>query len=55
MKRIIIIIAALIVGVAIGVYIGAEAAILSADYWSDGEGFYEIAYFGGRTIHSYEW
>lgn len=60
MNRIIFIVAALIVGVVIGFYAGAESAMHTAEYWSDGEyedgsGFYEIGYYGGRTIHRYEW
>lgn len=60
MRRIIITIAALLIGAAIGFSAGAYTAIRTADYWSDGEyedgsGFYEIGFFGGWTIHRYNW
>lgn len=59
MKRFLITIAILLI-FAQGFILGAYTAIRTADYWSDGEyedgsGFYEIGFFGGRTIHRYDW
>ena len=54
MKRLLIALAVLAV-FALGFTVGASTAIRTAEYWSDGEGIYEIGYFGGLTIHSYEW
>ena len=59
MKRFLIAIAILLI-FAQGFILGAYTAIRTADYWSDGEyedgsGFYEIGFFGGRTIHRYDW
>lgn len=59
MKRFLIAIAILLI-FAQGFILGAYTTIRTADYWSDGEyedgsGFYEIGFFGGRTIHRYDW
>lgn len=59
MKRVLLAIAILLM-FAQGFILGADTAIRTADYWSDGEyedgsGFYEIGYFGGWTIHRYDW
>ena len=59
MKRFLIAIAILLI-FAQGFILGAMTAIRTAEYWSDGEyedgsGFYEIGYFGGLTIHEYNW
>lgn len=59
MKRFLITIAILLI-FAQGFILGAYTTIRTADYWSDGEyedgsGFYEIGFFGGRTIHRYDW
>lgn len=54
MKRLLIALAILTV-FALGFTVGTSTAIRTAEYWSDGEGVYEIGYFGGLTIHSYEW
>ena len=59
MKRVLLAIAILLI-FALGFILGAYTTIRTADYWSDGEyedgsGFYEIGYFGGATIHRYDW
>lgn len=54
MKRVLIALAILAV-FALGFTVGASTAIRTAEYWSDGEGVYEIGYFGGLTIHEYNW
>ena len=54
MKRLLIALAILAV-FALGFTVGASMAIRTAEYWSDGEGVYEIGYFGGLTIHEYYW
>lgn len=54
MKRFLIAIAILLI-FAQGFILGAYTAIRTAEYWSDGEGVYEIGYFGGLEVHSYEW
>lgn len=54
MKRLLIALAILAV-FALGFTVGASTAIRTAEYWSDGEGVYEIGYFGGLEVHSYEW
>ena len=54
MKRFLIAIAILLI-FAQGFILGAMTAIRTAEYWSDGEGIYEIGYFGGLTIHEYYW
>lgn len=54
MKRFLIAIAILLI-FAQGFILGAMTAIRTAEYWSDGEGVYEIGYFGGLTIHEYYW
>lgn len=54
MKRFLIAIAILLI-FAQGFILGAYTAIRTAEYWSDGEGVYEIGYFGGLTIHEYNW
>lgn len=54
MKRLLIALAILAV-FALGFTVGASTAIRTAEYWSDGEGVYEIGYFGGLTIHEYSW
>ena len=54
MKRLLIILAVLAV-FALGFTVGASTAIRTAEYWSDGEGVYEIGYFGGLTVHRYYW
>lgn len=54
MKRFLIAIAILLI-FAQGFILGAMTAIRTAEYWSDGEGVYEIGYFGGLTIHEYSW
>ena len=54
MKRFLIAIAILLL-FAQGFILGAMTAIRTAEYWSDGEGVYEIGYFGGLTIHEYYW
>lgn len=59
MKRVLLAITIMLI-FAQGFILGAYTAIRTADYWSDGEyedgsGFYEIGFFGGRTIHRYDW
>lgn len=54
MKRFLIAIAILLI-FAQGFILGASTAIRTAEYWTDGEGVYEIGYFGGLTIHEYNW
>lgn len=54
MKRLLIALAILLI-FAQGFILGAMTAIRTAEYWSDGEGVYEIGYFGGLTIHEYNW
>lgn len=54
MKRLLIALAILLI-FAQGFILGAMTAIRTAEYWSDGEGVYEIGYFGGLTIHEYSW
>ena len=54
MKRFVIAIAILLI-FAQGFILGAYITIRTAEYWSDGEGVYEIGYFGGLTIHEYYW